>query len=159
MLLTGPQFLQSVAQNAPAIAKVTDVGVQITGSTGRKSAAVMNVAVPTTSNNQEMAVKFALYLTNATNQLAFTKVENLLPSTIASSSDRYFTEAAKDAPLLDRARVISASQLAQSEVLIPPAKDIEKLRKIIYEELQSAMLKQKSSDQAIASAAERWNTL
>ncbi|MBD2151199.1 sugar ABC transporter substrate-binding protein [Pseudanabaena sp. FACHB-1277] len=159
MLLTGPQFLQSVAQNAPAIAKVTDVGVQITGSTGRKSAAVMNVAVPTTSTNQELAVKFALYLTNATNQLAFTKVENLLPSTIASSSDRYFTEAPKDAPLLDRARVISASQLAQSEVLIPPAKDIEKLRKIIYEELQSAMLKQKPSDQAIASAAERWNAL
>ena len=159
MLLTGPQFLQSVAQNAPAIAKVTDVGVQITGATGRKSAAVMNVAVPTTSTNQELAVKFALYLTNATNQLAFTKVENLLPSTIASSSDRYFTEAPKDAPLLDRARVISASQLTQSEVLIPPAKDIEKLRKIIYEELQSAMLKQKSSDQAIASAAERWNAL
>jgi putative chitobiose transport system substrate-binding protein len=43
--------------------------------------------------------------------------------------------------------------------LIPPAKDIEKLRKIIYEELQSAMLKQKPSDQAIASAAERWNAL
>jgi putative chitobiose transport system substrate-binding protein len=106
-----------------------------------------------------MAVKFALYLTNAENQLAFTKVENLLPSTVKSSSDRYFTEAAKDASILDRARLISASQLPQSEVLIPPAKDIEKLRKIIYEELQLAMLKEKPSDKAIASAAERWNSL
>jgi len=159
ILLTGPQFLQTVAQNAPETAKVTDIGAQITGSTGKKSAAVMNVAVPTTSTNQDLAVKFALYLTNATNQLAFTKVENLLPSTIKSASDRYFTEAAKDAPLLDRARVISASQLPQSEVLIPPAKNIEKLRKIIYEELQMAMLKEKTSDQAIASAAERWNVI
>lgn len=157
ILLTGPQFLQSVAKNAPEIAKVTDIGAQITGSTGKKSAAVMNVAVPTTSQNQELAVKFALYLTNAENQLAFTKVENLLPSTVTSSRDRYFTEAAKDAPLLDRARVISASQLPQSEVLIPPAKGIENLRKIIYEELQTAMLKEKSSEQAIATAAERWN--
>ena len=159
ILLTGPQFLQTVAQNAPETAKVTDIGSQITGSTGKMSAAVMNVAVPTVSTNQALAVKFALYLTNAENQLAFTKVENLLPSTIKSASDRYFTEVAKDAPLLDRARVISASQLAQSEVLIPPAKDIEKLRKIIYEELQLAMLKEKPSDKAIASAAERWNSL
>ena len=159
ILLTGPQFLQTVAQNAPETAKVTDIGAQITGSTGKKSAAVMNVAVPTTSTNQTLAVKFALYLTNAENQLAFTKVENLLPSTIKSSSDRYFTEVAKDASILDRARLISASQLPQSEVLIPPAKDIEKLRKIIYEELQLAMLKEKTSDKAIASAAERWNSL
>ena len=99
ILLTGSQFLQTVAQNAPETAKVTDIGAQITGSTGKKSAAVMNVAVPTTSTNQALAVKFALYLTNAENQLAFTKVENLLPSTIKSSSDRYFTEAAKGASI------------------------------------------------------------
>ncbi|WP_271252438.1 ABC transporter substrate-binding protein [Pseudanabaena sp. Chao 1811] len=159
ILLTGPQFLKTVALNAPEVAKVTDVGAQITGSTGKKSAAVMNVAVPATSSNQALAVKFALYLTNAENQLTFSKIENSLPSTIKSVSDRYFTEAPKDAPLLDRARVISASQLSQSEVLIPPAKDIEKLRKIIYEELQLAMLKEKPSDKAIASAAERWNSL
>ena len=159
ILLTGPQFLKTVALNAPEVAKVTDVGAQITGSTGKKSAAVMNVAVPTTSTNQALAVKFALYLTNAENQLAFSKIENSLPSTIKSVSDRYFTESAKDSSLLDRARLISASQLSQSEVLIPPAKDIEKLRKIIYEELQLAMLKQKPSDKAIASAAERWNSL
>ncbi|PZV16257.1 MAG: ABC transporter substrate-binding protein [Pseudanabaena sp.] len=159
ILLTGPQFLQTVAQNAPETAKVTDIGSQITGSTGKKSAAVMNVAVPTVSTNQELAVKFALYLTNAENQLAFTKVENLLPSTIKSAKDPFFTELPKNASILDRARIISASQLPQSEVLIPPAKDIEKLRKIIYEELQLAMLKEKSSSQAIASAAEKWNSL
>lgn len=159
ILLSGPQFLQTVTLNAPAIAKVTDVGAQITGSTGKKSAAVMNVSVPTTSTNQALAVKFALYITNAGNQLAFSKVENSLPSTTKSAGDPYFTEVAKDAPLSDRARVISASQLSQSEVLIPPAKDIEKLRKIIYEELQLAMLKEKPSDKAIATAAERWNSL
>ena len=159
ILLTGPQFLKSMAQSAPDIAKVTDVAPQIVGTTGKKSAAVMNVAVPTTSANQALAVKFALYLTNASNQLAFTKVENLLPSTIASASDRYFTEPTKESSLLDRARVISASQLAQSEVLIPPAKNIENLRKLIYEELQLAMLKEKNSTAAIASVIEKWDAI
>ncbi len=159
ILLTGPQFLKSMAQSAPDIAKVTDVSPQIVGVTGKKSAAVMNVAVPTTSANQDLAVKFALYLTNADNQLAFTKVENLLPSTVTSASDRYFTESTKDSALIDRARVISASQLSQSEVLIPPAKNIENLRKLIYEELQLAMLKEKNSTAAIASVIEKWNAI
>ncbi len=159
VLLTGPQFLKLVTQNAPDIAKASDVSVQISGSTGKKSAAVMNVVVPTSSKNVDLAVKFALFITNDQNQLSFSKVENSLPSTLKSSTDQYFTYLSKDSSSSDKARVISASQLSQSEVLIPPVKDLEKLRKIIYEELQLAMLKQKTTDIAIASAAERWNSL
>ena len=159
VLLTGPQFLKLVTQNAPDIAKASDVSVQISGSTGKKSAAVMNVVVPTSSKNVDLAVKFALFITNDQNQLSFSKVENSLPSTLKSSTDQYFTYLGKDSSSSDKARVISASQLSQSEVLIPPVKDLEKLRKIIYEELQLAMLKQKTTDIAIASAAERWNSL
>jgi putative chitobiose transport system substrate-binding protein len=159
MLLTGPQFLQTVAQNAPDIAKVSDVAQQIVGSTGKKSAAVMNITVPTITKNQAAAVKFALFLTNSTNQLEFCKVGNLLPSTIQSAQDSYFTKAAPDAPALERARVVSASQLSDAAVLIPPAKDVDKLRKIIYEELQLAMLGDKPTDKALNNAAERWNSL
>jgi len=159
VLLTGPQFLKLVTQNAPDIAKASDVSVQISGSTGKKSAAVMNVVVPTSSKNVDLAVKFALFITNDQNQLSFSKVENSLPSTLKASTDQYFTYLGKDSSSSDKARVISASQLSQSEVLIPPVKDLEKLRKIIYEELQLAMLKQKTTDIAIASAAERWNSL
>ncbi|MEI6427812.1 MAG: sugar ABC transporter substrate-binding protein [Pseudanabaena sp. ELA607] len=159
MLLTGPQFLQTVAQNAPDTAKVSDVAPQIVGKTGQKSAAVMNITVPTVSKNQTAAVKFALFLTNAANQLEFCKVGNLLPSTIQSAQDSYFTKVAADAPALERARVVSAAQLADAAVLIPPAKDVDKLRKIIYEELQLAMLGDKPTDKAVANAAERWNSL
>lgn len=158
MLLTGPQFLKLVAQNAPDIAKSSDVSAQVAGSNGKKSAAVMNVVVPKSSKNVDLAVKFALFLTNNQNQLNFSKVENSLPSTLKAATDPYFTYLKPDATTPDKARVISASQLAQSEVLIPPVKDLDKLRKILYEELQMAMLKQKTSDSAIASAAERWNS-
>jgi putative chitobiose transport system substrate-binding protein len=162
MLLTGPQFLQTVSQNAPDIAKITDVSAQISGSTGKKSAAVMNVVVPNSSPdpvNKDLAIKFALFLTNGQNQLEFSKVGNLLPSTVKTAADPYFVKLEDKATVTDRARAISAAQLPQSEVLIPPVKDLEKLRKIIYEELQLAMLKEKTSDQAIATAAERWNSL
>jgi putative chitobiose transport system substrate-binding protein len=159
VLLTGPQFLKVVAQNAPDIAKVSDVAAQITGSNGKKSAAVMNIVVPAAAKNIDLGVKFALFITNSENQLSFSKVENSLPSTVKSAADPYFASPSDKASTTDKARTISASQLAQSEVLIPPAKDLDKLRKIIYEELQLAMLNQKNSDTAVASAAERWNQL
>jgi len=158
ILITGPQFLKLVAQNAPDIAKVSDVSVQISGSTGKKSAAVMNVVVPKASRSPELALKFATYLTNDINQLSFSKVENSLPSTVKAAADPYFLQLPKNAPPFTRARIISAAQLLQSEVLIPPVKNLENLRKIIYEELQLAMLKQKSSNEAIASAAQRWDS-
>jgi putative chitobiose transport system substrate-binding protein len=159
VLITGPQFLQLVAQNAPDIAKVSDVSVQISGSTAKKSAAVMNVVVPKSSQSPELALKFATFLTNDVNQLSFSKVENSLPSTIKAASDPFFSELPNDATPYTKARIVSASQLLQSEVLIPPVKNLENLRKIIYEELQLAMLKQKSSDEAIANAAQRWDNL
>ncbi|AFY73989.1 ABC-type sugar transport system, periplasmic component [Synechococcus sp. PCC 7502] len=159
VLITGPQFLKLVAENAPNIAKVSDVAVQISGDTGKKSAAVMNVVVPKSSQSQDLALKFATFLTNDANQLSFSKVENSLPSTIQAAADPYFSQLPKDSSPFTKARIISASQLKQSEVLIPPVKNLENLRKIIYEELQLAMLKQKSSDEAIATAAERWDQL
>ena len=159
VLITGPQFLKIVAQNAPDIANVSDVSVQISGDTGKKSAAVMNVVVPKSSPSPDLALKFATFLTNDANQLSFSKVENSLPSTIKAAADPFFTELPKDAPTYTKARIVSASQLKQSEVLIPPVKNLENLRKIIYEELQVSMLKQKNTNEAIATAAERWNNL
>lgn len=159
MMLTGPQFLKLVAQNAPDIAKVTDVAAQIVGENGKKSAAVMNVAVPTSSTNIDLAVKFALFLTNDQNQLSFSKVENSLPSTKQSATDPYFTNLAPNSLIGDKARIVSASQLASSEVLLPPSLNLDELRKIIYAELQLAMLNKKTVSEAIATAEERWNGL
>ncbi len=47
--------------------QVTDVAPQITGSTGKKSAAVTNVAVTATFPPKELAIKFAQFLTNDAN--------------------------------------------------------------------------------------------
>ncbi len=159
MLITGPQFLQLVTQNAPDIAKVSEVSVQISGANGKKSAAVMNVVVPKSSQSADLALKFATFLTNDANQLSFAKVENSLPSTIAAASDPYFSRLPQNAPPFTKALTISAAQLSKSEVLIPPVKNLENLRKIIYEELQLAMLNQKNAADATAAAAQRWNVL
>ena len=157
MLFSGPEFLKAIAQNAPTIAKVSQPAPQITGETGKKGVAVMNLVIPGQTDVPELALKFALFVTGDANQLAFAKEANVLPSTVAALEDSYFKNLPEDATEGDRARIVSATQMAQGEVLIPVIEDLKDLKEAIYDNLQAAMLGDKTVDEAVADAALQWN--
>lgn len=157
LLTTGPQFLKTIATNAPAVAQVSAVAPQIAGKTGKKNVAVMNLVIPRNTDQPDAALKFALFVTNNDNQLTFAKAANVLPSTVTALKDSYFTQVAADAPASDVARSVSAKQMQDAEILLPAIKDIKELQKIVYDNLQAAMLDEKSVDQAIADAADEWD--
>ena len=156
-LSSSPEFFNTIATNAPDIAKVSAAAPQITGPSDKRHVAVMNLVIPKDTDQPEAAVKFALFVTNPENQLTFAKAANVLPSTTATLSDPYFSEMPADASGVDKARVVSAAQMKTAEVLIPTLKDIKALQKVLYENLQAAMLKQKTVDQALADAEQAWN--
>ncbi|MBD2593353.1 sugar ABC transporter substrate-binding protein [Nostoc spongiaeforme FACHB-130] len=156
-LASGPEFLKTIANNAPKIAQASAIAPQITGDTGKKNVAVMNIIIPRASKYPEAATKFALFVTNDANQLSFAKAANVLPSTTKALSDSYFKDMPANASTVEKARVISATQLQQAEILTPKLKDFKKLQKAIYENLQAAMLDQKTVDQAVEDAAQQWN--
>ena len=158
ILATGPQFFQAIEQNAPTIAVISEPAPQITGNTNKIAVAVMNIVIPNSTDDPDAAVKFALFVTNPDNQLAFSQQSNTLPSTEASLSDPYF-RAAADAPAVDRARAISASQLDRAEVLVPPLPEIKQLQRILYTQLQAAMLEQVAIEAALDAAEAEWNAL
>lgn len=157
LLRSGSQFLSTIEKNAPQIAQVSATAPQITGKTGKKSVAVMNLVIPRDTNMPDAALKFALFVTNDENQLAFAKAANVLPSTLKALQDSYFKTVPTTATPADKARVVSASQMQQAEVLIPAMKDIKNLQKAIYDNLQAAMLGEKSVEQAVADAAKEWD--
>jgi len=156
LLSSSPQFLNSVQTNAPDIAKNSVAAPQITGSTGKKNVAVMNLIIPKDTDKADAALKFALFVTNPDNQFAFAKEADVLPSTTDSLADPYFSQA-EEQDQIAKARVVSAQQMEDAEILIPAMKDIKKLQKILYENLQQAMLDRKSVDQAITDAEKAWN--
>jgi putative chitobiose transport system substrate-binding protein len=158
LLNTGAEFLQAIANNAPTIYEQSLAAPQITGKTGKKNVAVMNLVIPRDTNKLDEAVKYALFVTNSKNQLAFAKAANVLPSNL-DAIEQYIQEleAKENVTPLEQARKISAIQLEHAEVLVPAIKDINKLQKIIYENLQAAMLQQKSVEQAVNDAASEWN--
>ncbi|MBW4560614.1 MAG: sugar ABC transporter substrate-binding protein [Mojavia pulchra JT2-VF2] len=156
-LASGPEFLKTIANNAPKVAQASAIAPQITGDTGKKNVAVMNIVIPKDTKRPDAAVKFALFVTNDENQLAFAKSANVLPSTIKSLSDSYFKDVLATASTVEKARVTSAKQLQQAEILTPTLKDSNKLQKAIYENLQAAMLGEKTVDKAVEDAAQQWN--
>ena len=157
MLFSGPEFIRAIAENAPTIAEVSQPAPQITGETGKKGVAVMNLVIPRQTDVPELALKFALFVTGDRNQLAFAKEANVLPSTVAALEDSYFQNLPEDAASSDRARIVSASQMAQGEVLIPVIEDLKDLKEAIYDNLQAAMLGDKTVEKAVADAALQWN--
>ena len=148
LLSSGAEALDNIANNAPDIAAATESAPQITGDTGKKNVAAMNLVVPRSTDVPDAAVKFALYITNSDNQLSFAQAANVLPSTTAAI-DSTFTEVAAGATPVETARAVSASQLADAEVLIPALEDVKKLQKIVYDNLQAAMLGDKTVDEAV----------
>lgn len=180
ILASSPEFLNSIAINAPTIAAVSAASPQISGSTGQKNVAVMNLVIPqeVTESGEaqtQAALDFALYVTNSANQLAFAQAANVLPSTTQALADYQASlaagvaappgapapeaaaEAAPPSPAVLQARLVSAEQLNSAQVLIPAMADLNLLKKALYENLQAAMLGQKSVDQALEDAAAAWN--
>jgi putative chitobiose transport system substrate-binding protein len=157
ILSSGAEFLNSIATNAPAIAQVSASAPQISGATGKTSVAVMNLVIPRDTDQPEAALKWALFVTNNTNQLAFAKLANVLPSTTAALKDQHFTQLPSHASPVEQARAVSANQIPAAEVLLPQIPEVKQLQKILYDNLQAAMLDEKTVDQAIADAASEWD--
>jgi putative chitobiose transport system substrate-binding protein len=159
LLSSGAEFMDSIANNAPTIAEVSAVAPQITGTNQKKSVAVMNLVIPRDSDKSAEALKYALFVTNTKNQLAFAQESNVLPSTTEAVEQYIKNIEQQPNSLKEQAKKVSASQLEDAEILIPVTKNIHILQKVIYENLQAAMLEEKTVDQALQDAAEEWNSL
>ncbi len=156
ILASSPEFLDTITTNAPTIAAVTATAPQITGETGLKNVAAMNLVIPKSTDVPEAALAFALYVTNNDNQIAFAKEANVLPST-AGAADGSELAAPEGASAVEQARAISATQLTDAQVLIPAMEDVKTLQKVLYDNLQAAMLGEKTVDEAVTDAADEWN--
>ncbi|NJN75917.1 MAG: sugar ABC transporter substrate-binding protein [Synechococcaceae cyanobacterium RL_1_2] len=159
LLSAGPEFSNTIETNAPQIAANSGVAPQITGNTKKKAVAVMNLVIPKDTDQPQKALNYALFVTNDQNQLAFAKQAKVLPSTEKALTQLITELSTEKSEGFTAATLVSAKQLVDGEVLLPPIKNLNLLQKIIYENLQQAMLGEKTVDQAIADAETEWNNL
>lgn len=127
-LVTGSNFLNIIKENAPEVFKNTDISLQLTNKNTGYDCSLMNFIIPVKSKKSDMALKFALFLTNQENQLEFAKLTGVLPVNSETLKDNYFQE--NDGTLSTKARKISAKQLNN---LVKPFEYGENQKEIISE--------------------------
>jgi putative chitobiose transport system substrate-binding protein len=159
---SGPDFLRNLQTNAPGIAATTRAFPPLRGQDDAANVAVMNLVVPRRTTMPREAVDFALFLTNASNQLRFAEEARVLPSSRLALRQleqrlRQEPNAAGNALLLRQARLLSLRTLSQARVLVPPSPGVKRLQAILYTQLQRAMLGEIGSDAALEQAGREWN--
>lgn len=165
---SGPDFLRNLQTNAPGIAAQTAPYPPLVGPGGATNVAVMNLVVPRGSPMAAEATSFALFLTDATNQLAFAREARVLPSSRAALQ-QFKQDLAAPAPaaggaadaqegLVRQARALAVDNLGRARVLVPATPGVKRLQAILYTQLQRAMLGQIGSDAALAEAERQWNS-
>ena len=162
MAATGAEFLRSIQTNAPGVAAVTESHPPVTGADGTANVALMTLAVPRQSTKQAPALQLALFLTDATNQARFATEARVLPSSVEALERVRFQlqQEQTRTPQQDQirqARLLSAITLKRARVLVPALPGIKRLQKILYTQLQRAMLGQVNSAEALGAAAQEWD--
>jgi putative chitobiose transport system substrate-binding protein len=159
MLMTGPQFLLSIRQDAPDVYAVTGVAPLPRGKAGIVPASVMHFVIPMGTKDARGAARLGLFLTSPTNQLALCKLVPLLPSTIETTRDPYFTRGSGKHPLDDAAIRIDAEQLPYARDLNPALPNQDVLNRILNDAVERAVYGRVSALAGLREAAAEWDRI
>ncbi|MFD1440046.1 ABC transporter substrate-binding protein [Lacticaseibacillus hegangensis] len=123
---SGPQVLANVKSNSVNEWNKSAAAQTVADKKGGLvMSPVQDIVVPATSEHQKAAAKFALYLTNTANEVAFCKQATIFPTTNKALKDPYFTSDTKTLEGQLRAEGVKASLHISDAVLkVPNATDI-----------------------------------
>jgi len=113
-------------------------------------------AIPKASAHKKAAAEFIKFFTNGVNQLAFCKIVPIYPSTVSSTKDPFFTEAAGDDPMAVARQVIVKGLPKLEYSPLGTNKDAE-LAEYLNEEVRAFLQGSKSAEEALDAAEKRWN--
>lgn len=150
----GPQHFRQIKDLAPNVYEKSDVAPAILGSTRKIHSPIMNIAVAESSKNKDVAVEFAKFITNAENQLAFSKLAPVMPTVMAAAEDEFFTQRKNATDVQEKGGYIASQQLQNAEDLILPVENVTDIYKTINEAFRKVLLENKDPQQALDEAAE-----
>ncbi len=157
MLLTGPQFLLRVRHDNRAVYDRTKVGPYPLDRGRVIHAPLMGLAIPRATRHPREAVRFALYVTDDRNQLAFCRIVTIFPTTKAAARDPFFTRLPPNPTPEDHARILDARQLPYARDLTVVVPHQGELMKVFRDNVEAAFFGRKTPQQALDDAVRYWN--
>lgn len=152
----GANFLNMIKENAPTTYEHTDVAPQITGDLGQNDFSLMNFVIPLRAKHKSEALKFALFLTNETNQLELAKLTNVLAVNKKTLQNDFYT---KYDDLMSKARVISAKQLNKIQPALKSERNQKEINTLINSAVQEVLLNKKETPSILDRVSKDWKTL
>lgn len=152
MLQTGANFLVMIKDNAPDIYKKTKLAPQLNLENGVVDFSMMNLIIPEKSKHQKEALEFALFLTSEKNQVEFSKLAPVLPSSKKALDNNFFDS---DATLIEQGRKISAYQMKTGKKNIPLYPQQKEINTTMDYATQKIILKKEIPQKALDEAEEK----
>ena len=144
VIVAGSNFINMIKQNAPDIYNISALANQLTGSNKKYDVSLMNLIIPKKAKHKDLALKFALMLTNEENQLELAKITNVLPSNKYALDSEYFKNCSSD--LYEQSRCISAKQLDNLIEFDFDEKNKKAINEAINKTLEEILLDKNSSN-------------
>ena len=157
-LQAGANFLNMIRENSPDVYKKSDVAPQVTGKLGQYDFSMMNFVIPKRAKNKDIALDFALYLTNEQNQLTLAKMTNIIATNDKTLKNEYYTKY-DNADLMAKARVLSAKQLDKVEPVYKSQKSQKELNTVINTAVQMILIDTADTKKVLDSASKKWSNL
>lgn len=161
MLVSVPAAMTRVRDDAPGIYKVTDVaGLQLSPSGIASGGWQFTFVVPRNVDAKLLPEigKFGNYLTNAENQLAFSRFAGTLPTSKRAAQDAHFQTYPANAGAVEKAVVAAAKNLEQTRTIyLGGVKDAELLSTRLSAAVEQAVTGRKDTKQALDEAVAFWN--
>ncbi|WP_269531192.1 extracellular solute-binding protein [Chitinimonas sp. BJYL2] len=161
MLVTSPAALNRIRDDAPSVYKITEVTAEPLGRSGiAKGGWLFTFVVP---KNVKPALlpevgKFANFLTNAANQLAFAQQAGTLPTSRAAAAHAHFHLAPKDADPARRGLIAAANNIEVTRtVFLADVRNAALLSAKLSAVVEQAVTGRRDAKEALDDAVAFWN--
>jgi len=161
MLVSAPTALKRIEIDAKDIYAVTKVAPAPLGPTQIADGGWMfHYAVPkgVDPKTYPAVAKFAEFLTNDDNQLAFAKLAGVMPSTVAALANPYFTQIPDSAGAAEQAEPIAAASMKYSRsIYVAGLEDYDEMRRVLVKAVEAGMTGKEDIKTALDEAVAIWN--
>jgi putative chitobiose transport system substrate-binding protein len=161
MLLAPPTAVKRIQSDAKDIYAITDVAPAPLGPTGIADGGwLVHFAVPKNVDPKLLPAvgKFARYLTNDANQLAFAKQASVYPAMAQAANDPFFTTVPAGAGAAEKAVSAGAVSMPHSHTLyVAGITDYDELRRYLVKAVEAGVTGKQDVKQALDQAVAIWN--
>lgn len=161
MLLAPPTAVKRIQSDARDIYAITDVAPAPLGPTGIADGGwLIHFAVPKNVDARLLPAvgKFARYLTNDANQLAFAKQASVYPAMAQAANDPFFMTVPPGAGAAEKAVSAGAVSMPHSHTLyVAGITDYDELRRYLVKAVEAGVTGKQDVKQALDQAVAIWN--